>query len=93
MADFPPPTDPNRSADLRRRLERLRASAPPGTLAVDLDEWRVGRLVGTVEQVREQAVVWSDLGVETLIVSLGAVPFQVSALDDLEPVIAALRTP
>ena len=80
-------------ADLRRRFERLRASAPPGTLAVDLDEWRVGRLVGTVEQVREQAVVWSDLGVETLIVSLGAVPFQVSALDDLEPVIAALRTP
>ncbi|TMK66779.1 MAG: LLM class flavin-dependent oxidoreductase [Actinobacteria bacterium] len=80
-------------ADLRRRFDRLRAAAPPGTLAVDLDEWRVGRLVGTVEQVREQAVVWSDLGVETLIVSLGAVPFQVSALDDLEPVIAALRTP
>ena len=35
---------------------------PPDTT---LDEWRVGRLVGTVEQVREQAAGWADLGVET----------------------------
>ena len=43
-------------ADLARRFERLRALSPPGVLdAVTLDEWREGRLVGTVEQVREQA--------------------------------------
>jgi S1-C subfamily serine protease len=33
---------------------------------VMLDEWRVGRLVGTVDQVREQAEEWEALGVETL---------------------------
>ena len=43
-------------ADLARRFERLRALSPPGVLdGMTLDEWREGRLVGTVEQVREQA--------------------------------------
>ena len=48
-------------ADLARRFERLRASSPPGVLdGVTLDQWRVGRLVGTVEQVREQAAGWAE---------------------------------
>ena len=43
-------------ADLARRFERLRANTPSGVLdSTTLAEWRVGRLVGTVEQVREQA--------------------------------------
>jgi hypothetical protein len=58
---------------------------------VTLDQWREGRLVGTVEQVREQAAGWAGLGVETLIVGLGAVPFAVTALDDLEMVAEAVR--
>lgn len=77
-------------ADLDRRFERLRALSPPGVLAVDLDEWRVGRLVGTVEQVREQAHDWAALGVETLVVSPGAVPFQLAAADDAELLAEAL---
>jgi probable F420-dependent oxidoreductase len=78
--------------DLERRFERLRASTPPGVLdATTLEEWRQGRLVGTVEQVREQAEEWSELGVDTLIVGLGAVPFAVTALDDLQLVASALR--
>jgi alkanesulfonate monooxygenase SsuD/methylene tetrahydromethanopterin reductase-like flavin-dependent oxidoreductase (luciferase family) len=77
--------------DLERRFTRLRELSPPGVLAsTTLDEWRQGRLVGTVEQVREQAGQWADLGIETLIVGLGAVPFAVTTLDDLELVAAAL---
>jgi len=72
-------------ADLRRRFERMRAASPPGVLdGVDLDTWRSGKLVGTVEQVREQAETWRSLGVETLIVGAGVVPFHVGAIDDIE---------
>ncbi len=78
--------------DLEGRFERLRALSPPGVLdSVTLEQWREGRLVGTVEQVREQADGWAALGVETLIVGLGAVPFAVTALDDLELTARALR--
>jgi probable F420-dependent oxidoreductase len=81
-------------ADLARRFERLRALSPAGVLeGVTLDEWRVGRLVGTVEQVAEQAAEWADLGIETLVVGLGAVPFAATTVDDLHLVAAAVRSP
>jgi alkanesulfonate monooxygenase SsuD/methylene tetrahydromethanopterin reductase-like flavin-dependent oxidoreductase (luciferase family) len=77
--------------DLERRFERLRQRTPAGVLdGVSLADWRVGRLVGTVEQVREQAATWADLGVETLVVGPGAVPFQVGALDDVDLLAEAL---
>lgn len=79
-------------ADLASRFERMRTLSPAGVLdAVTLDEWRVGRLVGTVEQVREQAAAWAALGVETLIVGAGAVPFQVVGLDEVTALAEALR--
>jgi len=78
-------------ADLERRFERLRASSPAGVLQKSLDEWRGPHLVGTLEQVREQAAAWADLGVETLIVSPGAVPFHVGSLDDVDALAEALR--
>ena len=72
-------------ADLARRFERLRERTPPGVLDhVGLDQWRRGRLVGTVEQVREQVAVWDGLGVETLILGVGAIPFHLGHPDDLE---------
>ncbi|MDQ1519329.1 MAG: hypothetical protein QOI55_402, partial [Actinomycetota bacterium] len=77
--------------DLRRRFERLRAAMPGPLDGVDLDEFRRGRLVGTVDEVRAQAAVWDGLGVETLILGVGAVPFQVGALDDVELLAHALR--
>ena len=78
--------------DLDRRFERLQAVTPRGVLdGVTLEQWREGRLVGTVDEVREQAEGWAALGVETLVVGLGAVPFSVTALDDLELVARALR--
>jgi probable F420-dependent oxidoreductase len=79
-------------ADLARRFERLRANTPPGVLdATTLEAWRVGRLVGTVEQVREQVESWAALGVETIIAGVGAVPFHVGSADDVALLAEALR--
>jgi probable F420-dependent oxidoreductase len=72
-------------ADLARRFDRMRGTGPPGVLdGMDLERFREGRLVGTPDQIREQLAGWDDLGVETVILGVGAVPFQVSALDDVE---------
>lgn len=71
--------------DLERRFERLRERTPAGVLdGVTLAEWRQGRLVGTVEQVREQVAAWEDLGVETIVLGVGAVPFHLGTIDDVE---------
>ena len=79
------------AADLAARFRRLQSLTPPGVLDhVSLDEWRVGRLVGTVDEVREQAAGWEALGVETLILGPGALPFQVGTLDDVEALAEAL---
>ena len=78
-------------SDLQRRFDRMVERTPAGVIdGVTLDEWRVGRLVGTVEQVREQVAGWADLGVETVICGPGALPFQVAALDDVELLAEAL---
>jgi alkanesulfonate monooxygenase SsuD/methylene tetrahydromethanopterin reductase-like flavin-dependent oxidoreductase (luciferase family) len=77
-------------ADLRKRFERLRGQVPPGVLdRFTLDEWKSGRLVGTVEQVSEQMAGWADAGVAHLISALGAVPFQSTTTDDLDLVASA----
>jgi alkanesulfonate monooxygenase SsuD/methylene tetrahydromethanopterin reductase-like flavin-dependent oxidoreductase (luciferase family) len=78
--------------DLEARFARLQRSSPPGVLdGVSLDEWREGRLVGTVEEVRGQCAAWEALGVETLILSAGGVPFHVGDPDDVDALGAALR--
>ena len=77
-------------ADLRRRFDRLRASTPPGVLhAMTLEDWRRGRLVGTVEQVAAQLRTWADLGVAAVVACLGALPFAVTDVEDLELLAAA----
>ena len=76
--------------DTSDTFERLAELSPPGLLeGTTLDEWGRGRLVGTVEQVREQLETWAAVGVDELIVTMGAVPFAVGADDDLEIVAAA----
>ena len=77
--------------DLEARFERLRRQSPPGVLDETLEQWRRGRLVGTVEQIREQAERWASLGVETLILNVGAVPFQVGDADDVTALAEALK--
>jgi alkanesulfonate monooxygenase SsuD/methylene tetrahydromethanopterin reductase-like flavin-dependent oxidoreductase (luciferase family) len=71
--------------DLQRRFDRLRTNSPPGVLdGLDLSTFRTGRLVGTVEQVREQIGAWEALGVDTIMLGAGAVPFQIGSRDDVE---------
>ncbi len=77
--------------DLRARFDRLRELSPPGVMdGRSLDEWRRGRLVGTVEEVREQAAEWEALGVDTLILSVGPLPFSVTVADDVALAAASL---
>ena len=77
-------------ADLARRFDRMADLAPPGVMeATSLDEWRVGRLVGTVDEVREQLAGWEALGVDTLILGAGSLPFAVTSADDVEMLAAA----
>lgn len=79
-------------ADLARRFRRLKEVTPRGVLdGMSLDEWRVGRLVGTVEQVAEQVAGWREQGVDTLVLGVGAVPFAVTAPDDVDLLAHAVR--
>lgn len=78
-------------ADLAARYRRMQEQAPGGMLdGVTLDEWRRGRLVGTVEAVREQAQRWEELGVDELVACVGPLPFSVSHPDDVELAATAL---
>ena len=77
--------------DLQARFERLCELSPRGVMAGrSLDEWRRGRLVGTVDEVREQAAEWESLGVDTLILSVGALPFSITVGDDVALAAASL---
>jgi probable F420-dependent oxidoreductase len=79
-------------ADLARRFRRLQELSPPGVLdRTDLAEWRTGRLVGTVEQVGEQVEAWRALGVGSLVLNAGAVPFALAAADDVALLATACR--
>jgi alkanesulfonate monooxygenase SsuD/methylene tetrahydromethanopterin reductase-like flavin-dependent oxidoreductase (luciferase family) len=72
-------------SDLSRRFERLQRCAPKGVLdGMSLAQWREGRLVGTVDEVREQLQQWAGLGVSTLVVGAGGLPFTVTSADDVE---------
>jgi alkanesulfonate monooxygenase SsuD/methylene tetrahydromethanopterin reductase-like flavin-dependent oxidoreductase (luciferase family) len=79
--------------DLERRFERLREVSPKGVLdGIDLATFRVGRLVGTVDEVRAQVRAWERLGVDALILGVGAVPFQISDRSDVELLLDACTT-
>jgi alkanesulfonate monooxygenase SsuD/methylene tetrahydromethanopterin reductase-like flavin-dependent oxidoreductase (luciferase family) len=77
-------------ADLERRFTRMCEVMPAGVISGTLDEWRAGRLVGTVDELRAQRDEWDALGVETLIVGAGPLPFSVTTLDDVELLAHAL---
>lgn len=78
-------------ADLARRFEHLRRSTPGGLGGATLDHWRRGRLVGTVDHVRDQLAEWAALGVSTVVASPQPFPFSVPAADDLELLASACR--
>jgi alkanesulfonate monooxygenase len=77
-------------ADLERRFRRLQERSMPGLVdGMSLDDWRKGRLVGTVDEVREELAAWRALGVDSLIVSIAATPFSFVSADDLDVVAEA----
>jgi probable F420-dependent oxidoreductase len=80
-------------ADLERRFARMRDLTPSGVVSGTLDEWRAGRLVGTVDEIRAMRDAWDELGVETLIAGAGPLPFSVTTVDDVELLAHALLTP
>jgi probable F420-dependent oxidoreductase len=77
-------------ADLERRFARMCDLMPSGVVTGTIDEWRAGRLVGTVDEIRAQRDQWDALGVETLIIGPGPLPFSVASLDDVELLAHAL---
>jgi probable F420-dependent oxidoreductase len=70
-------------ADLQKRFDRVVGRG-------NLDEFRQGHLVGTVEQVRAQVAEWRGLGLSTLICSVGPVPFALTDADHLDMIAAAV---
>ena len=79
-------------ADLQRRFERMRDLMPAGVVNGTLDDWRAGRLVGTVDELRAARDEWDALGVETLILGAGPLPFSVTTPDEVELLAHALVT-
>ncbi len=79
-------------ADAARRYERLVERAPTGVLkkgsnggpAVSWDEFRTKNFAGTVSEVTERLGELAEMGIEEAILTLGAVPFQLSDIEDVE---------
>jgi len=79
-------------ADLEARYRRMQEQAPGGMLdTTSLDQWRQGRLVGTVDEVAAQAAAWREAGVAQLILCVGPLPFSLTSPDDLEVAVEAVR--
>jgi probable F420-dependent oxidoreductase len=80
-------------ADARARFERLAERTPPGVLrtiagetAVSWEEFQRANFAGTAAEVTDRLGSLKALGVEEVIVSLGALPFQVGDEEDIERV-------
>ena len=85
-------------ADARRRFERLVARTPVGVLrggasdrAVSWEMFRRDHVAGSVDEVVDTLGGLDDLDVEEVIVSLGALPFQVADEEDVELVGEVVR--
>lgn len=89
-------------ADVKRRFERLIERSPEGVLqsatgggSVSWEGFRESHMAGPVSEVTNRLAELSALGVEEVIVSLGALPFQLADEEDVEffgaEVVPALR--
>ncbi len=85
-------------ADVQRRFARLVERTPAGVLgteagpAVSFEEFRQDHVAGTIGECVDRLGELAELGVEEVIVSLGALPFQVADLEDVELVGAEIVT-
>jgi probable F420-dependent oxidoreductase len=86
-------------ADVNRRWERLAARTPPGVMSkicgdgpICLEAYRRTRFAGTASEAAELVGALKELGVEEIIVNLGALPFQAVHPDDVEVVPAEIAS-
>jgi alkanesulfonate monooxygenase SsuD/methylene tetrahydromethanopterin reductase-like flavin-dependent oxidoreductase (luciferase family) len=72
-------------ADVRRRLAHLAEVTPAGVLqgGVSLEEFRSRALAGSAEHVIDELGRLAELGVEEVVMSVGALPFQLAADEDV----------
>ncbi|HEU4488641.1 MAG TPA: LLM class flavin-dependent oxidoreductase [Actinomycetota bacterium] len=77
--------------DALRRFERLAQRTPAGVLsgdspqgAVSWEEFRRSRIAGGVPEVIDRLGALREMGVDEVVVGLGAVPFQLSDEEDIE---------
>lgn len=77
--------------DAVARFERLAARTPAGVLqaaggsaALSWDEFKRGRIAGGADEVIERIAQLGELGAEEVIISLGALPFQVGDPEDVD---------
>lgn len=77
--------------DARARYHRLAARTPDGVLrtpgadtALSWKEFKRGRIAGGADEVADRLAQLGELGVEEVIMSLGALPFQVGDPDDVD---------
>lgn len=83
-------------ADAVGRFERLVERTPSGVLTeVSWESFKASRVAGTVAEVTDRLGELAQLGVEEVIVTIGALPFQLSDTEDVEllgsEIIPALR--
>ncbi|MDQ3916570.1 MAG: LLM class flavin-dependent oxidoreductase [Actinomycetota bacterium] len=78
-------------ADLRERFQRLVERTPPGVFpaatggsAVSWEQFREDHVTGTVGEVTDRLGRLAGLGVREVIVTAGALPFQVADPEDVE---------
>ena len=78
-------------ADLRKRFDRLVQRTPEGVFpdqngggGVSWDAFRSDHVTGTVAEVTDRLGRLSDLGVREVVVTAGALPFQVADPEDVE---------
>lgn len=78
-------------ADVRRRYDRLIERTPEGVLSgpkgagrVSFEEFKRTRFAGTASEVTDRLGELKGLGVEEVIFTLGALPFQLGSLEDVE---------
>lgn len=77
-------------ADARRRFERLAQGTPKGVMqtlcggaGVSWESFRSTRFAGTTAEVVDRLGLLAELGVEEVIVGLGAMPFHMGDIEDV----------
>jgi probable F420-dependent oxidoreductase len=80
--------------EAREAFERARASFPADAMRDETwASWRADTLSGSIEQVRERAGGFEELGVGELIVSPWVLPFTIAEPEQVDLFVEALREP